>query len=298
MPQETVRLGVVPSIRTLIAASENPYANFANSLDPASWKQEVAQRVMHPGDELLQGGHRNLVVKRGSSNEVDVFWRQSDIRWPQIIKGILVEDALSRHFGIPSRQLIDAEEPVSITDEGLLVTRTLFTPGEMRYPYNSLEIASAIDLMGRMHQALKRISFEGEEIPGNNQWIHGDFGRANVLFQPGSAEARTVIDFETAAIGPVTQDLGRFISILLVDAKLPRGRLPSTVSDEVISLFEARAEQPLNQYPFAAGGDISRQKYEAVVYAAGYLFNENFGTLNGVRDLALQWLVHRYDLRA
>jgi len=295
---ETVNLKITPSIQALIRGSEK--ATYMNSVCPQDahvWKQKTAQKVLSPGDELLHGGHRNLVVKKGGSNQVDIYWRQSDIRWPQIIKGILIEDAMSRHFDIPGRQLIDPEVPVSMTEDGLLVTHTQYTEGENRYPYNSLEIDSAIGLMGKMHGALQCISFEGESHEGNNQWIHGDFGRANVLFRPGTAEAIAVIDYENAVIGPITQDLGRFISLLLVDTKLPNGLNPYELTEELQKLFLERINLPLELYPFdRSKGQILQQRHDAIVYAAGYLLNEDYGSLNDVKNLAIDWLKQQFQL--
>lgn len=57
--------------------------------------------------------------------------------------------------------------------------------------------------------------------------LHGDFGRANIIFQ--GEEVAGVVDFDRAGIGHPLFDLGRFTSYLLLDTRLSRATVFQTV---------------------------------------------------------------------
>jgi Ser/Thr protein kinase RdoA (MazF antagonist) len=53
----------------------------------------------------------------------------------------------------------------------------------------------------------------------NQQALHMDFVRGNILFEPGSSTVCGILDFEKAAWGPPIFDIARTLAFLLVDCK-------------------------------------------------------------------------------
>ncbi len=64
--------------------------------------------------------------------------------------------------------------------------------------------------------------------------LHGDFGRANIIFQEESVSG--VVDFDRAVFGHPLFDLGRFTSYLLLDTQLP----PATIFQAVCQNYPGR----------------------------------------------------------
>lgn len=255
----------------------------------------VLSQIDHSKWRQLHGGHRNVVLLRkeiaqNQEEDMRIYWRQSEVRWPQIIKAILVEDVMSRHLGVPGRQLLDPSLPIQFED-GLAVTKLRYVAGDYRYPWQPLEIESAAKLMGKLHESLRLIKFGPNDPEGNpdSQLVHLDFGRGNVLFGQNSPKATAVIDYENISRGSVEQELGRTLSLLLVDTQLTNvdgsPYTPSTGQySDVSRMFDLRLRALLDTYP----DKYNRQN--AIIWADSYLMNEDYGGLNHVRDMARHYL--------
>lgn len=215
----------------------------------------VEEAPLSGGAEVirLHGGHRNDVFLINS--KVKVVWRDGFERRRQLREGVLLENFIGRHTNIRARTLIDKSKPIQ-EEDNKLVTYFHYVPGEVRYPWNLKEIASATKLLGRLHQCSRQ--------------LHLDFARGNILFSPGTNQAIGVIDFETTAKGPVEQELGRTLSFLLVDTRLKE--------------FQLRWEAFLTNYP----GNYRTE--EVVSWAIKYLKDDDYGNLNNRRDEAIEWL--------
>ncbi len=211
----------------------------------------------------LFGGHRNLVYK--TNGFVKVVWKDGFKRKKQIREGVLLENFVAAHTDIRSRLLVDKSKPIQ-EESGKLVTYFRYAEGEIRYPWNLAEIASAANLMGKFHGYLKATQ------------LHLDFARGNILFRPGTSGAVGVIDFETAATGPVEQELGRTLSFILVDT--PK----NSVFGIQYSVFKQRLDALLTNYHLAFTKD------DVINWTRRYLAEEDYGSLNGVRNKAMIWL--------
>ncbi|GEM_PF-3942047 len=221
----------------------------------------------------LFGGHRNKVYK--TNGFVKVVWKAGYKRIKQIREGVLLENFVAVHTDIKSRMLVDKSKPVE-EEDGELVTYFHFAEGEIRYPWSLEEIASAAKLLSKLH--LK--AWPCSAGPGLIRQLHLDFARGNVLFQPRTAIAVGVIDFETTAKGPVEQELGRSLSFILVDT-------PCEVyetSQEKFRKLERRSESFLTNY------SLPYRKENVVKWAKRYLEVEDYGNLNKFRDMALKWI--------
>jgi len=220
----------------------------------------------------LFGGHRNKVYK--TNGFVKVVWKDGFRRQNQIREGVSLENFVATHTDIKARMLVDKSKPVE-EEDGRLVTYFHYAEGEIRYPWNLDEIASAAKLLTRLHQHLK--AWPPPREPGLIRQLHLDFARGNVLFQPGSSNAIGVIDFETTAIGPVEQDLGRSLSFILVDTPC---EVYETSQDKFRKL-ERRTESFLTNY------GLPYRKEDVVKWTKKYLEIEDYGNLNEVRDRVL-----------
>jgi len=223
----------------------------------------------------LFGGHRNKVFL--TDGKVKIVWKDGFKRQKQIREGVLLENFVAVHTGIKSRMLVDKSEPVE-EENGELVTYFYYCEGEIRYPWNLEEISSAANLLSRFHQALPKVGPWRTLRSDLNRQLHLDFARGNVLFQPRSADAIGIIDFETTAIGPVEQELGRTLSFILVDSPPP-----SSFSLLPFS-FASRWNALLTNY------GLPYRKEDVVKWTKKYLSGEDFGNLNSVRDVAIQFI--------
>ena len=102
------------------------------------------------------------------------------------------------------------------------------------------------------------------------------------MFRSGSSGAIGVIDFETTTKGPVEQELGRTLSFILVDTPVNFDR-----------------EDPLRRIPkgssllkrwnmFLTNYSLPYRKEDVVEWTKKYLSGDDFGSLNSVRDAAIQ----------
>ncbi|MBI2309353.1 phosphotransferase [Candidatus Collierbacteria bacterium] len=227
----------------------------------------------------LFGGHRNKVYK--TNGFVKVIWKDGFRRQNQIREGVSLENFVATHIDIKARMLVDKSKPVEEEDGGL-VTYFHYAEGEIRYPWNLDEIASAAKLLTRFHQHLK--AWPSPRGPGLIRQLHLDFARGNVLFQPGSSNAIGVIDFETTAIGPVEQDLGRTLSFILVDSPINLNREDPLRSILQGSSFFERWNTLLTNY------SLTFRKDKVINWTLRYLTDEDYGSLNYIRDKAISWL--------
>ena len=232
----------------------------------------------------LFGGHRNKVFL--TDGIVKIVWKDGFKRQKQIREGVLLENFVAVHTDIKSRMLVDKSKPVEV-ENGELVTYFNYAQGEIRYPWNLEEIASATKLLGKLHLKIN------SSLPLTPySLLHLDFARGNVLFQPGSTNAIGVIDFETTAKGPVEQELGRTLSFILVDSPTSlslRGALATRQSspDRHASLamtFLQRSESFLTNY------GLPYRKEDVVKWTNKYLLGDDFGNLNSVREVAIQFI--------
>ena len=221
----------------------------------------------------LFGGHRNKVYK--TKGFVKVVWKDGFKRQKQIRKGVLLENFVAVHTDIKSRMLVDKSKPVE-EENGELVTYFYYCEGEIRYPWNLEEISSAANLLSRFHQALPKVGPWRTLRSDLNRQLHLDFARGNVLFQPRSADAIGIIDFETTAIGPVEQELGRTLSFILVDSPLSLSPYPLAL--------ESRMDSFLTNY------GLPYRKEDVIKWTKKYLLGDDFGNLNSVRDVAIQFI--------
>jgi hypothetical protein len=234
----------------------------------------------------LFGGHRNKVYK--TNGFVKVVWKDGFKRKKQIRAGVLLENFVAAHTDIKARLLVDKSRPIQ-EENGKLVTYFHYSEGEIRYPWNPAEIASAAKLLGRLHSFFPR----GQKVqPLRTQRLdlidphrlHLDFARGNILFQPQTSAAVGAIDFETTAPGPVEQELGRTLSFILVDSPINYDRDdPSRSILKGSSLFE-RLNMFLTNYPFPY------RKDDVIEWTKKYLVEEDYGSLNEVRNKVMQWL--------
>lgn len=218
----------------------------------------------------LYGGHRNLVYKTNSF--VKVVWKDGFRRKKQIREGVLLENFVAAHTDIKARLLVDKSKPIQ-EEDGKLVTYFHYAAGEIRYPWNLSEIASSAKLLGRLHSAINASTHQRIK-----HLLHLDFARGNILFQPGTSEAVGIIDFETAAKGPVEQELGRSLSFILVDT------LTESFSgmDARVPLLKFRMKAFLENYPYPFRSAL------VLRWAKEYLNNEDYGDRNTTRDWALR----------
>ena len=220
----------------------------------------------------LFGGHRNRVFR--IDGKVKIVWKDGFKRQKQIREGVLLENFVAVHTDIKSRMLVDKSKPVE-EENGELVTYFNYAEGEIRYPWNLEEISSAARLLERLHASIDTSTHQRI-----NHCLHLDFARGNVLFQSGSFNAIGVIDFETTAKGPVEQELGRSLSFILVDT-------PCEVyetSQEKFRKLERRSELFLTNY------SMPYRKEDVVKWTKKYLSGDDFGNLNSVRDVAIQFI--------
>lgn len=232
----------------------------------------------------LFGGHRNKVFR--IDGKVKIVWKDGFKRRKQIREGVLLENFVAAHTDIKSRMLVDKSKPVQ-EEGGKLVTYFHYAAGEIRYPWNLEEIAFAAKLLGKLHLAINP-----SLLLTPYSLLHLDFARGNVLFQPGSAAAIGVIDFETTAVGPVEQELGRSLSFILVDSPInsvfpARHRLsPKAIAGGSIqySVFISRWNTFLTNYghPY--------RKEDVIKWTKKYLTADDYGDLNHIRDAVIQWL--------
>ena len=227
----------------------------------------------------LFGGHRNKVFR--IDGKVKIVWKDGFKRQKQIREGVLIENFVAVHADIKSRMLVDKAKPVE-EEEGELVTYFHYCEGEIRYPWNLKEIASAAKLLAKFHSCLEDGPLRERTVLSRQ--LHLDFARGNVLFRSGSAGAIGVIDFETTTKGPVEQELGRTLSFILVDTPVNFDR-----------------EDPLRRIPkgssllkrwnmFLTNYSLPYRKEDVVEWTKKYLSGDDFGSLNSVRDAAIQFI--------
>ena len=224
----------------------------------------------------LFGGHRNSVYKTNSF--VKVIWKDGFKRRKQIRDGVLLENFVAAHTDIKSRLLVDKSKPVE-EENGRLVTYFHYAAGEIRYPWNLAEIASAAKLLGRLHRAFPKVGPWRTPRSDLNRQLHLDFARGNILFHPKASTAVGVIDFETTSLGPVEQELGRTLSFLLIDTPLSLSPWPLAL--------ESRMDSFLTNYP------LPFTKDEVINWTLRYLTDEDYGGLNEIRSKAIIWLTKR-----
>lgn len=224
----------------------------------------------------LFGGHRNQVFR--IDGKVKIVWRDGLVRRAQIREGVLLENFVAVHTDIKARMLVDKSKPVQ-EEDWKLVTYFHYVDGEIRYPWNLDEIASAAKLLTRLHQKVGPWNSSRSDL---SKRLHLDFARGNVLFEPETSTAIGVIDFETTAMGPIGRELGRTLSLLLVDTPL---EVPGT-SWKFPELLRERSEALLTNYGSPYRTD------EVFRWATRYLKGEDYGNLNAVRDKAIEFLLH------
>ena len=247
----------------------------------------------------LLGGHRNKVFL--TDGRVKIVWKDGFKREKQIREGVLLENFVAVHTGIKSRMLVDKSKPVE-EENGELVTYFNYVQGEIRYPWNLEEIASAAKLLTKFHSlfpgAQKVQPFGTERL--HLIRLHLDFARGNVLFQPRTAIAVGVIDFETTVKGPVEQELGRTLSFLLVDSPsyLSLRGVPTSRRDDVAisTIRSPRSFQSLAMTfrqrfnTFLINYPLPFTKDDVVNWTLRYLTEEDYGDLNNIRDKVLNFL--------
>lgn len=213
----------------------------------------------------LYGGHRNDVFE--TDGMVKIVWRDGLKRREQIREGVLLENFIATHTNIIARSLVNKSKPFQ-QEDGKLVTYFHFAPGEIRYPWNTEEIASAAKLLQKLHEKVGPWNSSRSDLI---RQLHLDFARGNVLFSAGTETAAGVIDFETTARGPIEQELGRSLSFILVDSPQQ-------------TILKKRMNSFLTNYrlPF--------RKDEVMEWTRRYLTNEEYGDRNSVRDNVLLWL--------
>ena len=138
----------------------------------------------------LFGGHRNKVFR--IDGKVKIVWKDGFKRQKQIREGVLIENFVAVHADIKSRMLVDKAKPVE-EEEGELVTYFHYCEGEIRYPWNLKEIASAAKLLAKFHSCLED-GPPGEDRP---PIITFRLCPRKCFVRSGSAGAIGVIDFET-----------------------------------------------------------------------------------------------------
>jgi hypothetical protein len=290
MPSQQYHLNVTNSLRQLLE-SKRPVEHVP--LAQERWRNTVSQVVDWQRYEELYGGHRNLVVKERHSQSLLIYWQASEHRWEQILRALLLEDCVARQFALPGRVLADPDQPVEISEQGFYRTRMQAVPAEYRYPWSLAEIASAARLLGDLHAVLRQITFDSQAAgpATGEQWLHLDFARGNVLFEPHTTEAKAVIDYETATVGPREQELGRTASYLLVDASLADQNELIPHRDQLLrGSFAQRLDAWLSHYP------APFNKQQVLLWTASYLLVQDYGSLNAIRDLASSWLKQTYHL--
>lgn len=213
----------------------------------------------------LYGGYRNQIFRVG--DKIKIIWKDGLSRKGKIRHAVLLENFVAIHTDIKSRFLVDKSKPVQI-EKGKLITYFYSVKGEIRYPWNLDEIASAAKLLGKLHRAIPL--------------LHLDFARNNILFDPDTANAIGVIDFETSAPGPIEQDLGRALSFILVDTPM---KLPA-VSRRLVA--EPRLAGFLTNYP------LPYKKDQVLFWTEKYLKEDDYGTLNSSRDQILKIIFTRH----
>jgi hypothetical protein len=232
----------------------------------------------------LYGGHRNLILLENNTPNIQIVWRSHETRWPIIIRSVLTEHIVSSNHAIPGRQLQNPLLPIEINEHGHVITKLRYVPGEQRYPWNVDEIQSAAFLLKKLHTALRHVTFDSHQRTiiqeGDHQWIHGDYGRANTLFTINSRNAESVIDYENLQFSTREQDIGRTMSLLLVDTQLSSSTgdsyVPYAESQELMHEFMERTAALVDTYPTDTEID-----YRSIFsYARAYLTTEDYGTLN------------------
>lgn len=296
---QKVHIDLQPALFTWDEENKNLFNKPDLPREPKAWREAVFNKFVDEDKyEILHGGHRNLVVREIGGSRVKTYWRESSARWMAIIKGVLLEHTLSSKLGIAGRKLVDEKKPVSISKDGLYTTIWEYTPGDIRYPWNRDEIASGSRLLSKLHAALRQVSFGiiQTDPSSDKQWLHGDAARGNMLFN--DLEAIAVIDYEEAGIGDFKQDLGRTLSLMLVDTKNKEGKDPNS-RDEYEGLvfsFKERASALLDNYRKDGGEPLSSEDKNIVSrYAAAYLMHQDYGGLNVVRSMAFDWLWNEWS---
>jgi hypothetical protein len=258
--------------------------------DLYQWRDSVRALLDPATHQELFGGYNNLVTKTDTG--LTIFWRQSTTRWVEIMRAALLEHHISATFGIRGRELQSPDSPITITPEGLLATHTSYiADAEGRYPWNDEEIAAASMELGKLHTALRHVTFDSHmQTPAakDGQLLHRDFGRGNILFERNSSRIAGVIDYERVGEGPIEQDLGKTLSLLLVDTKIPEGdwhRNPTSADFELLTdYFAHRLAVWIGNYPDKV--DV----VDVSLWAELYLRSDDYGDLNHVRDMAMSWL--------
>lgn len=226
----------------------------------------------------LYGGHRNQVFK--TDGIVKIIWKDGFTRREQIRESVLLENFVATHTDIKARMLVDKSKPIQ-EEKGALVSHVYYVDGEIRYPWNLVEIASAAKLLTRLHESFK-VGPSDSESSDLYQQLHLDFARGNVLFQSGTFDAIGVIDFETTGKGLVEQELGRTLSFLLVDS--PFEIQKDSPLDSERTVLKKRMSSFLTNY------GLPYRREEVLTWAREYLQNDDYGSLNSVRDEAVLWL--------
>lgn len=249
----------------------------------------------------LFGGHRNLVYK--TNGFVKVIWQNGYKRLKQIREGVLLENFVAAHTDIKARLLVDKSKPVQ-EEDGKLVTYFHYAAGEIRYPWNLVEIASAAELLAKLHLVMNpklsnHISHTPYSLLHTPYTLHLDFARGNILFQPETPSAVGVIDFETTALGPVEQELGRTISFLLIDSPTyPSLRGVTTLGRDDVAIPE-RSPRSLRSLAmtfkqrfntFLTNYSLPFRKDKVINWTLRYLTHEDYGDLNLIRNQAVSWL--------
>lgn len=263
--------------------------------DLYEWRSSVSNHVDWDRYDQLHGGYNNLVLKEKDGDGLVIYWRETQKRFKDIIRSVLLEDTMTRTFTIPGRTLKDPNVPVAITASGLFSTEMTYAHGERRYPWNEYELKTAAQMLGRLHEAFRHVTFDKNErdvASPDNQLIHGDFARSNILFKEGSADVSGVIDFERVDMGPIEQDLGKSLSLILVDSQIPThdGVAKPEIGDDAKAsdVFSQRLSLWFDNYP----SEFNR--HEAASWAAIYLETDDYGDLNHVRDMSVRWLKNFY----
>lgn len=236
--------------------------------------------------DRLYGGYRNQIFRVG--DKIKIIWQDGLSRKEKIRDAVLLENFVATHADIKSRLLVDKSKPVQI-EKGKLITYFYSVKGEIRYPWNLSEIASAAKLLGRLHVCLNS---DLKDSPRQARTVlmkrrlmnlHLDFARNNVLFKPDASIAIGVIDFETADRGPLEQDLGRTLSFILID---------SSLSD--LSLVSCNLLLAQRFTSFLTNYLLPYKKDQVLFWTKKYLIEDNYGTLNNFRDQILKIIFARH----
>lgn len=255
------------------------------NLDFNKWSTEVENEVDLEKFTRLWGGYSNYVVKPNGTNQVWVYWREEH-RWQDILRDVVLESTISAKFGISGRTLLDKSKPLEIV-KGRLVSKLNYVIGDVVYPWEDPQIIIAAQTQSRLNKVLRTVSFDPNQSKPSSpryQLIHADFNRANVLFRGKNKPA--VIDYERASYGSLERDMGKTLSYILIDTQIAKEK-PDTRGKNIRQL-EERFEARKNLYFASYDDHFDRQ--EVVINAINFLRYDDYGSLNYVRDFALNWL--------